>query len=159
MQMVLAGESPVYRAAKMEDSPHLVQMNINLAKETEGVDLRPDVVREGVRNGLADRSKARYFVVEVGGEVVGQLMLTYEWSDWRNAQVWWIQSVYINASHRRRGLFKGLYDLVKKESINEGACGLRLYVETSNAAAIRTYEKIGMTSHYHMYEDLYCSSA
>lgn len=157
--MVVIGESPIYRLGRLEDIPFIVDMNLKLAKETENVELKPEVVLEGVNGVMTDSSKGRYYVVEVGGVVVGQLMLTFEWSDWRNAQVWWIQSVYVESNYRKRGYFKALYELVKRESIEEGSCGLRLYVDTSNTSAINTYQTLGMTSHYHVYEDLFCNTA
>ena len=98
----------------------------------------------GVRAGLADEAKARYFVAEMDGRVVGQLMLTLEWSDWRNGEIWWIQSVYVHADHRRRGVFKAIYRHVESLAKQSGAVGLRLYVEKHNAAAQSTYASLGM---------------
>ncbi|GMH32817.1 hypothetical protein BSKO_00651 [Bryopsis sp. KO-2023] len=146
---------PVFRVAQFEDSKALADMNIWLAKETEDIDLQPDVVNAGVKAVMEDESKGTYFLVELDGVVVGQLMITYEWSDWRNARIWWIQSVYVLKEHRRRGYFKALYGYVKKEAQKNGSCGLRLYADVSNERAIKTYMDLGMTSHYKVYEDMF----
>ncbi len=138
--------SATVRRAGPGDAAVIAEFNRRLAAETEGKALDPAVLRAGVEAGLADETKALYFVAEDGGAVVGQLMLTREWSDWRNGWMWWIQSVYVRADARRRGTFRALYRFVHEAArADAGVIGLRLYVEHANAAARQTYERLGMT--------------
>jgi ribosomal protein S18 acetylase RimI-like enzyme len=103
------------------------------------------VLTAGVEAGLADPGKACYFVAEDGGTVVGQLMVTYEWSDWRNGWIWWVQSVYVRPDYRRRGVFRALYRHVHQAAVAErGVVGLRLYVEQDNHRAQEVYRRLGM---------------
>src|SRR5262245_14600815 len=132
------------RRAKPSDATVLVEYNLRLALESAGKALAPAVLTAGVAAGLADPDKALYFVAEDQGDVVGQLMLTREWSDWRNGWLWWIQSVYVRAEARRRGVFRALYEHVRKTARAEGVVGLRLYVEQDNQAARETYRRLGM---------------
>jgi GNAT superfamily N-acetyltransferase len=102
---------------------------------------------------FADPAKGRYFVAESDGKIVASLLITYEWSDWRNSNVWWFQSVYVIPQFRRLGVFSMMYNFIKESAGNEGVAGLRLYVETANIRAHMTYEAMGMSSsHYKMYE-------
>lgn len=133
------------RDARAEDAAVLAAYNSAMAEETEGRSLAPDRIGSGVANMLADKSRGRYWVAESGGAVVGQIMVTYEWSDWRNGNLWWIQSVYVHPDWRRKGVFSALYRHV--ESLAQAApdaVGLRLYVEENNTRAQRTYEALGM---------------
>jgi ribosomal protein S18 acetylase RimI-like enzyme len=144
------------RAGRAEDAEAIAEFNARLARETESIELDRATVLAGVRAALADASKGRYFVAEQGGAVVGQLMLTREWSDWRNGDLWWIMSVYVDAAFRGRGVFKALYGHVEQRARQEGAVGLRLYVEKENAAAQRTYAKLGMSlTHYLIMEQMF----
>ena len=94
---------------------------------------------------LADRSKGQYWVAEADGRVVGQIMVTYEWSDWRNGNVWWIQSVYVHGDYRRRGVFSALYRHVESLARQDSHVrGIRLYVEHENTRAQQTYQSLGM---------------
>jgi len=143
------------RDARLDDLPTLVAFNAAMALETENLRLDPAVLEAGVRNGLADGNRARYFVAELDGAVVGQLMLTHEWSDWRNGDIWWIQSVYVNPTARRCGVFRALYGHVRELAVRSGVVGLRLYVEHANTVAQSTYAGLGMhLSHYRLMEDL-----
>ena len=133
------------REAVASDAAQIAQYNALLAMESEGTRLAPEVAERGAEAMFADRSRGRYWLAEVDGEVVGQLMLTYEWSDWRNGMVWWIQSVYVHGDYRRKGVFSALYRHVESLARQEPeVCGLRLYVEQDNAHAQRTYESLGM---------------
>jgi len=144
------------RAARLEDAPVIVEFNAALAWETEHLRLDPATLDRGVRAGLADAAKARYFVAEVDGRVVGQLMLTLEWSDWRDGEIWWIQSVYVHADFRRAGVFTAIYRHVEALAMEQHAAGLRLYVVLENGAAQKTYERLGMTrSEYVVMENLW----
>ena len=135
----------VVRTAVLEDCPLIVDFNQRLAAETENMELNVDLLTSGVKAALADSAKARYFVASAGEAVVGQLMHTWEWSDWRNGMIWWLQSVYVVPEHRGQGVFRMLYDHVERLAENDaGVVGIRLYVETENDAARAVYEKLGM---------------
>jgi GNAT superfamily N-acetyltransferase len=143
------------RDAAPSDAALLTQWAIAMAWETEHKRLDPDTVLAGVTAGIADPARARYFVAMrdealAGNETVaipvGTLMLTREWSDWRNGDWWWIQSVYVPEAHRRRGVFAALYRHIESQArATPGVIGLRLYVERDNANAQRTYEALGMS--------------
>lgn len=121
--------------------------------ETEGMELKNDVVTRGVMALFHDSGKGEYYVAEENGKVVASLMITYEWSDWRNASVWWIQSVYVIPAYRRKGIFRMMYEHVKQDGMEQGVTGLRLYVDSANVLAQKTYEALGMNGvHYKMYE-------
>ena len=133
------------RDALPEDAAVLVAYNSAMAEETEGKSLDPDKIGPGVANLLADSRRGRYWVAESGGAVVGQIMVTYEWSDWRNGNLWWIQSVYVHPDWRRKGVFTALYRHVESRAAAEPeAIGLRLYVEENNTRAQQTYTALGM---------------
>jgi GNAT superfamily N-acetyltransferase len=138
------------RRAVAADLTTVVDFNRRLALETEGKTLDLPLLTAGVEAGLADENKARYFVAEEEGRIVGQLMLTLEWSDWRNGWVWWIQSVYVPLEARRRGVFRALYDHVYQAAMADPrVVGLRLYMERENRVAQQTYLSLGMEmSHY-----------
>lgn len=116
-----------------------------MAYETEHITLDRQRLASGVRALLADPSKGFYIVAEFGGRLAGQMMITYEWSDWRNGTFWWIQSVFVAPEFRQRGVFKALYRHIEDQARQEGSvCGLRLYVESENERAQRTYSNVGM---------------
>lgn len=142
------------RTAGDADVARLRDWAVALARETEDKALDPATVEAGVRAVLAEPRRGAYLVAERKGEPVGTLMLTYEWSDWRNGDWWWIQSVYVDPAHRRQGCYAALYRHVHERAAREpGVCGLRLYVERDNAVAQRTYEHLGMVdAGYRMYE-------
>ena len=144
-----------FRRAQPEDAQVLVDFNQAMAYETETKELAPEVVRPGVDGLFAQPEFGFYVIAESGGTPVGSLMITYEWSDWRNGLFWWIQSVYVAPDWRRRGVYRGLYEYVKELAAAEGVCGFRLYVEKQNHAAQRTYQNLGMTeTQYLMFESL-----
>lgn len=133
------------RAASPDDVARMAAWACAMARETEDKALDPDTVHAGIANALPDPRRARYFIAESEGAAVGTLMLTYEWSDWRNGEWWWIQSVYVDPAHRRRGVFRALYRHVEALARAQPGCrGLRLYVERGNAAAQATYLALGM---------------
>ena len=142
------------RKAQVSDINALVNFNQLMAKETEDMELDSDILTLGVSNLINDVSKGFYLVAEVESQVVGSLMVTTEWSDWRNSEFWWIQSVYIVPKFRRKGLYSALYNEVKSLGDKaQNVCGYRLYVERENRVAQRTYEALDMhESHYLMYE-------
>ncbi len=143
------------RLGKIEDLETLVEYNLLLALETEGLKLDEEKVREGVKRCLIDYSKGVYYVYEEDNKVIGQLMHTKEWSDWRNGEFWWVMSVYVHKNYRKKGVFKSLYEHLKKlAKEDKEVCGLRLYVEFNNEKAQNTYEKLGMSkSHYYIFEE------
>src|SRR5436305_1236856 len=134
------------RAATAADLAVIVDFNCRLAAETEGKTLDRNVLTPGVRAVLADPAKGLYFLADEGGAVRGQLGVTTEWSDWRNGWFWWIQSVYVHAGHRGRGVFRRLYEHVAAAARDDpDVIGLRLYVDDDNAAAQQVYLRLGMT--------------
>ncbi|MDH3587666.1 MAG: GNAT family N-acetyltransferase [Gammaproteobacteria bacterium] len=133
------------RDATPGDAEIIADFNSRLAFETEGMRLSPEVINRGVETLLADQSKGRYWVAQADSRVVGQIMVTYEWSDWRNGMIWWIQSVYVHGDYRRSGVFSLLYRHVESLARRDPqVSGIRLYVERDNARARRTYESLGM---------------
>lgn len=145
----------VIRDAGPGDAEFLVRGNASMALETELLSLDLDRLRAGVHALFEDPSRGRYYIAERSGRRAGQLMLTYEWSDWRNGVFWWIQSVWVEPEHRGRGVFRALYNHVRELALSTpGVCGLRLYVEKSNERARRTYLRCGMRqSEYDMFEE------
>jgi len=151
-----AGAAQRVRVATRADLQTLVQGNIALAWETEELQLDPETVRAGVSAVLEGHAPGRYYVLEDRATVVAQLLVTYEWSDWRNGPVWWIASVYVSPARRRAGLFAVLYRAVRDIARGEGAAGVRLYVDRSNRVAMRVYEALGMNGeHYALYEAMF----
>jgi GNAT superfamily N-acetyltransferase len=134
------------RKAVLVDLAVIADFNIRLAEESEGLHLDPDTVAKGVSALLEDFSKGIYFVAETAeAGVVGQVMITYEWSDWRNGNIWWLQSVYVRADFRRQGVFKALFNyLIGIAEKSNDVWGLRLYMDKHNEPARRAYHKLGM---------------
>lgn len=133
------------RLADMQDAELLASWAQAMAMETEHKHLDGETVLKGVQAGIADSKRARYFIAMSGDRPAGTLMLTTEWSDWRNGDWWWIQSVYVHPDFRRRGVFQSLYRHVKEMAERtHDVCGLRLYVEHENTNAQKTYESLGM---------------
>ena len=149
--------SPVQvRRARPGDADAIAAFNAAMAFETEGKRLLPQVLGAGVRRLIAEPALGFYLVAEADGAAVACLMVTTEWSDWRNGRFWWIQSVYVQPAWRRRGVFRTLYTEVGALARREpDVCGLRLYVEHENTVAQATYESLGMQrTDYHLYEQL-----
>jgi L-amino acid N-acyltransferase YncA len=142
------------RLANAVDAKNLVAFNQAMALETEGKTLVDEKISNGVSAVFSDEKKGFYVVAEdENSEIVGGLMVTFEWSDWRNAWFWWIQSVYILPKARGKSIYSKLYQFVKTEAEKQNVCGIRLYVEHDNINAQRVYEHLGMNqSHYLMYE-------
>lgn len=142
------------RAATKLDLDAILAFQMAMAQETEGRALDPQTVRAGVAAVFESPDKGSYVVAEMDGKVVGSVLVTFEWSDWRNAHFWWLQSVYVLPEYRRRGVLRALLTHVRDLAINRGdICGLRLYAEHSNAVAQKAYSSLGLSrSHYDMYE-------
>jgi GNAT superfamily N-acetyltransferase len=145
------------RDARPADLPFIAAANAALAFETEGQTLDPALVNPGVQAVLDDPDLGRYYLAEIDGQVVGQLMTTYEWSDWRNGVFLWIQSVYVLPAHRGDGVFRALFDhLAGLARHDSRICGIRLYVDRDNERAHHVYEKDGMhRSNYGVMETVY----
>ena len=143
------------RVAERRDSQTLVNFNIEMAWETERKRLEPAIVAEGVQRLLENAQRGFYVVAETPGQIVGSLMVTYEWSDWRCGLFWWIQSVYVRPDYRKRGVFSRLYQSLKdKASRDSSVCGFRLYVQNANRTAQDTYNSVGMKeTPYRVYEE------
>jgi ribosomal protein S18 acetylase RimI-like enzyme len=135
----------------------LVQFNQALARETEGRELDPVTLHAGVRGLLARPQYGFYLVAESGGVVAGCLMVTFEWTDWRDGLFWWVQSVYVRPAHRGRGVYRALYEALKaRAAALPEVRGCRLYVEQHNRAAQQVYARLGMKpAGYHVYEELF----
>lgn len=132
------------RAANISDIEFLVAGNAAMALETEHKTLNHDLLEQGTHEVFADSHRGFYLVAERDGESAGCLLVTYEWSDWRNGDWWWIQSVYVTPAARRQGVFRALYADVERKARTAGAVGLRLYVERENTRAQQTYAALGM---------------
>jgi GNAT superfamily N-acetyltransferase len=133
------------RKATSEDVADLVAFNVAMAQETEAKQLCGDTLDAGVRSLIRDAQKGFYLVADIDGQTVGALMVTFEWSDWRDGLFWWLQSVYVRPQYRRQGVFRALYKYLEQMARDEsGVCGLRLYVEKGNGVAQATYNMMGM---------------
>ena len=141
--------------AKLTEADLIATFQLEMAMESEGTALNADLVRRGVEEGLKDEQKGTYYVVKTAeGTTVGSLFLTREWSDWRCAWYWWIQSVYVRPEYRRKGAYRSLYEQVKREARMADVKCLRLYVDRTNQQGLSTYRALGMTeSHYVLYEE------
>jgi GNAT superfamily N-acetyltransferase len=143
-----------YRRATPADISSIVQFQIAMAHETEDITLDPEVVGRGVKAVFDDPTRGQYYVAERDGRVIGSLLITYEWSDWRNGVVWWIQSVYVVPEARRQGTYTGLYAFIKSlAEADKQARGIRLYVDRRNESAQVVYMRLGMNGeHYQVFE-------
>jgi GNAT superfamily N-acetyltransferase len=142
------------RTGEERDADILAAFNVAMARETEARELDLATVRLGVRSLLAHPQAGFYLVAQRESIVIGALMVTFEWSDWRNKVFWWIQSVYVEPAQRRQGVFTRLFEDVRsRAAARNDVCGLRLYVEQQNHVAQATYKSLGMDeTHYDMYE-------
>jgi GNAT superfamily N-acetyltransferase len=141
------------RKATPDDASVIIDFQQKMAWETEQMTLVPEKINNGVKAVFTDSTRGQYWLAEDNFRVVASLLITYEWSDWRNSIVWWFQSVYVLPEFRRTGIFRSMYQHIKDEADKCGVAGLRLYVETNNSRAQKTYEALGMKSeHYTMYE-------
>jgi len=143
-----------YRNATPNDAEAIIDFQLAMAQETEDVSLDRVIVTRGVRAVFAHPSHGSYFVADDDGEVVASLLITFEWSDWRNGVVWWIQSVYVRPAYRGQGVYAGLYEHVKSIALaDERVRGIRLYVDKRNTVAQKVYSRLGMNGeHYLVFE-------
>ena len=149
------------RRAVPNDAEVIVAFNVALAAESEGRRLDRHVVARGVRRVVADPALGVYYVAEREGSVFGQLLITYEFSDWRDGTFWWIQSVYVEPASRRHGVYRALHEHVAQQARHAGnVCGLRLYVDRRNARARAVYQRLGLTpTEYELYESDWSTAA
>jgi len=142
--------------ANIEQLNTLVEFQLLMAKETEDLDLDEDVLRQGIYAGILDSGRAIYYIAKSDKDIVGSLMITKEWSDWRNKWVIWIQSVFVPKEYRGKGVYKALYGYIKDiADNNDEYSGIRLYVDTTNVNAQKVYSKLGMDSnHYQLFESM-----
>ena len=142
------------REARRQDAPNIVDFQLKMALETEGLHLDAPTVQKGVAAVFEDAAKGAYYVAEADGQVIASLMITREWSDWRHGWVWWFQSVYVLPEFRKQGVFAAMYQHIKSRVIHsEDVRGLRLYVDKRNLPAQGVYTRQGMNgSHYLTYE-------
>jgi GNAT superfamily N-acetyltransferase len=132
------------RQAIPSDVEIIAQYNIALCRETEGRELDLVTVTNGVKRIVSEPNRGKYFVAEIDGEVVGQAAHTFEWSDWRNGEIWWIQSVYVHPSFRNQGVFRALFNHIEElGEVNCDCCGIRLYMERENQTARESYRRLG----------------
>ncbi|WP_029247275.1 GNAT family N-acetyltransferase [Schlesneria paludicola] len=157
MSTMQVGPQWTIRAAEHADWKAIADFNSRLALETEGKRLAPETIEAGVRALLSEPRHGRYFVACSGDRIVGQMMHTREWSDWRNGEIWWLQSVYVSPDHRRHGIFRTLYrHLEQMAELDPGVVGIRLYVERENAKAIEAYKSLGLVdAHYAVMETIF----
>jgi ribosomal protein S18 acetylase RimI-like enzyme len=142
------------RAARLSDLPELVRFSAAMAEETERRTLDQDRLRRGISAVLTSKERGYYLVAETMSRMVGQLLITYEWSDWRNGVFWWIQSVYVEPAMREGGVYRTMHDYVLQEAQRRPeVCGIRLYVEKDNMVAQAAYRRLGMRmTGYHVFE-------
>lgn len=146
--------SIIFREATPDDAPTIVDFQLLMARETEDLLLDPDICRLGVAAVFLDPALGRYYVAEKDGCVIASAMITWEWSDWRNGVVWWLQSVYVPVAERRQGVFTGLYHYLRQQvEADPNTRGIRLYVDRRNTKAQQVYARLGMNGdHYSVFE-------
>lgn len=139
--------------AEIANLETIVDFNQKMAFETENIILNPNTIYFGVKTGLENPEKARYYLAIVENKIAGSLMITKEWSDWRNCDIAWIQSVYILPEFRRKGIYSALYNHIQQLVYDGKFGGIRLYVDKTNLKAIQTYSNLGMNGeHYQLFE-------
>lgn len=142
------------RQATLKDHKSLVDFQLAMANETEGIELHRPTVEQGVNAVLNDSNKGNYYIAEFDGKTIASLLTTFEWSDWRNGTILWIQSVYVMPEFRRKGVYRNMYAHIKEKVMNtENLNGIRLYADKTNLPAQKTYETLGMNQdHYVTFE-------
>ncbi len=144
----------IVKKATLKDVNSIVDFQLRMASETEGIKLDLSIVTKGVSAVLSDNTKGQYYVAEIDGRIVSSLLTTFEWSDWRNGTILWIQSVYVLPEYRRKGVYRKMYSHIKEQVLNnENLNGIRLYADKSNSSAQKTYKTLGMSAdHYVTFE-------
>jgi ribosomal protein S18 acetylase RimI-like enzyme len=144
------------RKSQPSDAATIIEFNIAMALETEDKVLKRSEIEPGVHGLFNHPEYGFYMVAESDGQIAGSLMITFEWSDWRNGVFWWIQSVYVRPEFRRKGVYRAMYNTIKDMAVSQpGVCGFRLYVERDNVNAQMTYKSLGMEeTHYKLFEEI-----
>ena len=144
------------RFARKDDLETIVKFNNAMALETEGKNLDVETLRRGVESVLEDSSLGFYLIAEEEGKITGSLMITKEWSDWRNGVFWWIQRVYVEPEFRRKGTYRAMHKFTREEAARaDKVIGIRLYVDRENVIAQKTYQSLGMAeTNYRLYEEM-----
>ncbi|HEC76926.1 MAG TPA: GNAT family N-acetyltransferase [Thermoplasmatales archaeon] len=141
------------RLAELKDTEKIAKNNVMLAEESENIEICYERAVEGVEKVIEDINKGFYLIAEENGEIIGQIMITYEWSDWKARQIWWLQSIYVKKKHRRKGIMKLLINEIIKMALENNVILLRLYVHENNKNAMNAYEKIDLKrTPYFIYE-------
>jgi len=141
--------------ATLSDAEDIAKNNIAMAFESEKISLSEFIALDAVKNLINNPEKGFYLLIKQNNRIIGQLMITYEWSDWRNTTIWWIQSVYVDPAFRKQGVFRSLYEYIQKLSKKNNVKVLRLYVHEQNKNAIKVYESLGMKKKsYVIYESV-----
>lgn len=145
---------PEVRKASLHDKETIAHFQEEMALETESLTLNPVQIRAGIEAVFRDKFKGMYFVAEADGVIIASLLITFEWSDWRNAWVYWIQSVFVEKSFRRKGVYRKMYAHIKQlVAADKSVAGIRLYVDKTNTNAQETYTQLGMNgAHYQLFE-------
>jgi len=140
--------------ASIQDTEIIADFQIKMAWETESYHLNKETVLKGVDAIFKNKDLGQYYIAQIEGKAVASLLITYEWSDWRNSRINWIQSVYVESSFRRKGVFSKFYNYIKAQAIqNKQIGGIRLYVDKTNIPAQKTYTNMGMNgNHYQLFE-------
>ncbi|PAX54100.1 GNAT family N-acetyltransferase [Brunnivagina elsteri] len=134
----------IIRKAELEDLSTIVSFNQSLAMEVRGEKLESEIITSGVEAVLKDSNRGFYTLVEIESKIIAIALITFEWSDWRNAWFWWLQDVYVEPSYRQQGIFRSLYMHLKQQAQLAQVSGLRLYVYKGNTKAQEVYQRIGM---------------
>ena len=143
------------RDASYQDAEFIIEANFTMAKETEGIELDRETLGKGVKAVFRDASRGRYMIGEYEGQVAGCLLVTHEWSDWRNCNIAWIQSLFVKEEFRSKGVFKMMFESLEAKVTSGEYAGLRLYVDKGNASAKDVYKKLGMIgNHYIVFEKM-----
>ena len=141
------------RSAEKKDLDKIIEYQIRMAYETEGIQLDKDTLTAGVHAAFSDDTRGQYYIAEIDRKIVGSFLITYEWSDWRNGTFLWMQSVYVEKEYRQKGVFKAMYQYLKNKVLkNDNLKGIRLYVSKTNTIARKVYLRMGMVDHqYEMF--------
>lgn len=144
----------IIRKAQLKDAEAIAKNNVSLALDSENKEIDFEKTYSAVKDLIVNPEKGFYFVVKEKNEIIGELMITFEWSDWNNYETWWIQSAYVKSDYRRKGVFKKLYDKVIEEAKSKKVGALKLYVHSQNEKAIEVYEKIGMNKKDYLFYEI-----
>lgn len=143
------------REGSISDTPTIAKFQQQMALETESKILKESTIRQGVESVLKCPNKGFYIIAETDSQVIGSLLVTFEWSDWRNGWFFWIQSVFVDAKYRRQGVYRVMHgEVIRRTKASGNCCGIRLYVEKDNRNAQKVYKTLGMhETDYYLYEE------